>query len=278
MNAAGFEIGMGVTVSDDDNGGFHTTVATITGKNGSTSAIDKPLNGDYMVDGLPMPGHLPGRQRLPRRGRGVESLCVDGNKEHNPPLNGCRGAGIFLYRGEGTALRDCHVRDYNGDGISFQQINDTVVERCECGRNAGLGLHPGSGSQRPIVLDCHCHDNGDDRPLPLLAGAHGLFEGNPLVGNGQYGISIGHKDTDNLFRRCVSHGNGGHGIDFRDESEPMAGHRNTFEDCRIAGNALAQVRIEGATRDTVLRRCSLGGQLPSVGPLAAAPTIEDAAP
>lgn len=34
----------------------------------------------------------------------VEDLIIDGNKAENLPLNGCRGAGIFLYRGFGTVI------------------------------------------------------------------------------------------------------------------------------------------------------------------------------
>ena len=66
----------------------------------------------------------------------------------------CRGGGIFLYRCAGAVIERCTVRNYHGDGISFQQCNDVTVLGCTSEGNAGLGLHPGSGSQRPTVRQC----------------------------------------------------------------------------------------------------------------------------
>ena len=63
-------------------------------------------------------------------GAKIENLIVNGNKDSNVHLNGCRGAGIFLYRAFGTVISDCMVLNYNGDGISFQQSNDIEVLTC----------------------------------------------------------------------------------------------------------------------------------------------------
>ncbi|MCX5769614.1 MAG: hypothetical protein NTZ09_04995 [Candidatus Hydrogenedentes bacterium] len=54
----------------------------------------------------------------------IEDLAVDGNRTENEFINGCRGAGIFSYRADGAVFENCIVREYNGDGISFQQSND----------------------------------------------------------------------------------------------------------------------------------------------------------
>ncbi|GIS58084.1 MAG: hypothetical protein CM1200mP2_03090 [Planctomycetaceae bacterium] len=43
------------------------------------------------------------------------------------------------------------ARNNNGDGISWQICHDVVVENCHSHDNADLGLHPGSGSQRPLI-------------------------------------------------------------------------------------------------------------------------------
>src|SRR5262249_20333748 len=48
-NPAGFEVGDGVAIWDDNAGGFHTTVARITGRRGNTFSIDAPLMADCMV-------------------------------------------------------------------------------------------------------------------------------------------------------------------------------------------------------------------------------------
>jgi polygalacturonase len=46
---AGVAVGCGVAVWDDHAGGFHTTVARVTGRRGHTFAIDAPLMADCMV-------------------------------------------------------------------------------------------------------------------------------------------------------------------------------------------------------------------------------------
>ena len=130
----------------------------------------------------------------------VEDLVIEGNKEANPHLNGCRGAGIYLYRGFGVVIQGCVVRNYHGDGISFQQSNDVTVTACVSEDNTHLGLHPGSGSQRPVVRDCLARRNGTDGLFLCWRVRHGVFEDNRLEDNGQFGISIGHKDSDNLLR------------------------------------------------------------------------------
>jgi len=57
----------------------------------------------------------------------VENLTIDGNRQANVHLNGLPRSGIFLYRAFGTVVEGCVVRNYNGDGISFQQSNDVTV-------------------------------------------------------------------------------------------------------------------------------------------------------
>src|SRR5687768_15462438 len=51
VDAYGFEVGDRVYILDKGSGGFHTTVARLTGRNGNTFSINLPLNSDYMVDG-----------------------------------------------------------------------------------------------------------------------------------------------------------------------------------------------------------------------------------
>ena len=183
----------------------------------------------------------------------LEGLTIDGNKEHNPHLNGCRGAGIFLYRGFGTVIEDCTVRNYNGDGISFQQSNDVVVRNCVSEDNASLGFHPGSGSQRPLVEKCVARRNGEDGLFLCWRVRHGVFQDNVLEGNGRFGISIGHKDSDNLLRRNQIRLNDDAGVCFRNETEAMAGHRNRLEANVIENNGVTKeapgIRVRGETKD-----------------------------
>ena len=254
----GFAVGSGVTIWDDRSGGFHTTVARITGRNGNTFSIDKPLMADCMVHNNAkaatvfsgVSGYHIERAR-------IENVIIDGNKEFNAHLNGCRGAGIFLYRAFGTVIQGCEVRNYNGDGISFQQSNDVTILGCICESNTNLGIHPGSGSQRPSVRNCVACNNGTDGLFLCGRIRHGLFKDNRIEGNGRYGISIGHKDSDNLIHGNIIRVNRCDGIFFRKETLPMAAHRNRMEENIIENNgeekAAVGILIQGQINDVVLK-------------------------
>lgn len=257
-NPTGFAVGDGVAIWDKNAGGFHTTVGRITGRTGNTFAISLPLNADCMVDkGAQAATVFPVVSGYYVEGARVENLTIEGSKEENIALNGCRGGGIFLYRCPGTVVERCTVRNYHGDGISFQQCNDVTVRACLSEGNAGLGLHPGSGSQRPVVRQCVARNNGEDGLFLCWRVKQGLFEENILESNGRYGISIGHKDTDNLLRNNQVRGNHEDGIFFRNEMEGMAGHRNRLENNLIENNGVkhetAGIRVRGETRDLVFK-------------------------
>jgi Right handed beta helix region len=266
----GFVVAAGVAIWDDHAGGFHTTVARITGSRGNTFSIDAPLMADCMVA-----SHATAATVFPVvsgsniQGASVEDLVIEGNKEANPLLNGCRGAGIYLYRGFGTTIRGCVVRNYHGDGISFQQSNDVTVVDCISEDNTDLGFHPGSGSQRPVVRNCLARHNGTDGLFLCWRVRHGVFEHNRIEDNGRFGISIGHKDSDNLLHGNAVIRNGSNGVFFRDESEGMSPHRNHLKDNRIEDNGRASgtagIRIRGKPsglifEDNVIRDTRAGSQ------------------
>lgn len=258
LNPDGFKVGYGLTVWDKNSGGFHTTVGRITGAKGNTFSFDMPLNADCLVASQATAATVfPVVSGYHLQGARVEDLVIEGNKAENVPLNGCRGGGIFLYRAFGTVIRGCVVKDFNGDGISFQQSNDVTVEDCVSEGNTGLGLHPGSGSQRPVVRGCIARNNGEDGLFLCWRVRHGLFEKNLLENNGRYGISIGHKDTDNLLEDNEVRSNREDGVFFRNETEGMAAHRNRLERNTIENNGqaghAAGIRVRGQTRDLVFR-------------------------
>jgi polygalacturonase len=255
-DATGFDVGDGVAIWDDRAGGFHTTVARITGRTGNTFSIDKPLMADCMVNQHANAATVfPVVSGYDLQGARIEDLIIDGNRDHNVPLNGCRGAGIFLYRGFGTVISNCEVRRYNGDGISFQQSNDVSVVGCLSEANADLGIHPGSGSQRPTVRDCVARNNGTDGLFLCWRVRHGQFANNLLEDNGRFGISIGHKDSDNLLERNQVRRNGEDGIYFREETYGMAAHRNRLVQNVIEDNGTKQsaagIRVRGETEGLV---------------------------
>lgn len=252
-----FKVGMGVTIADDNAGGFHTTVATIIAQNGDDFTINKPLNADCMVfRNASAKNTFPVISGYYIENANIEKITIDGNKENNDHLNGCRGAGIFLYRAKNTHIKDCIVHDYNGDGISFQQSNDTIVENCISYNNTNLGFHPGSGSQRPIMKNNFAYNNDRDGLFLCWRVRNGLFEGNELKDNGEFGISIGHKDSDNVFRNNTVIGNKSHGVFFRNEPEYTGGHRNLLENNKIINNGTSGegsgIYIHGETNDITI--------------------------
>jgi len=257
QNPKGFAVGAGVAIWDDKSEGFHVTVARITGRNGNTFSVDTPLIADYMTGAHATAATVyPVVAGADIRAARVEDLVIEGNKGANPLLNGCRGGGIYLYRGFGTMIQGCVVRNYHGDGISFQQSNDVTVTSCISEDNTDLGLHPGSGSQRPVVRDCVARRNGADGLFLCWRVRHGVFEGNLLEENRRFGISIGHKDSDNLLRGNRVVRNGSNGVFFRDESAEMSPHRNRLEQNVIAENGrepgTAGIRIRGKPDGLIL--------------------------
>ncbi len=252
QNPEGFTVGSGIAVWDKGANGFHTTVARITGQRENTFSFDKPLGADCMAaNGAQAATVFPVVSVYYTEGVRIQNLTIDGNKQANVPLNGCRGAGIFLYQGFGTVISGCTVRNYNGDGISFQQSNDVTVTDCISEDNAVLGLHPGSGSQRPTVRNCIARRNGTDGLFLCWRVRHGLFEQNTLEQNGQFGISIGHKDSDNILRHNTVRQNKQNGVFFRNETLGMAPHRNRLEENTIENNGGAEIRIRGEVNDLV---------------------------
>ena len=264
----GFRIGDGVSIQDEHSGGFTVTTATLTGRpDDRTFTLSAPLYLDYMVA-----SRATARTAFPIvggsgvRDASVEGLTIEGNRARRGKLDGCRGGGIYLFECEDITIRDCVVRGYNGDGISFQVSQRVTVQRCTVEGNAGLGLHPGSGSQHPVVKGNHSTGNDGDGLFVCWRVKFGVFEGNELRGNAGAGVSIGHKDTDNLFRGNVIAGNRSTGVLFRDETEPMGAHRNVFENNRIVDNGGSRtavaVTIRGHHRDLVFRGNTIGATGP----------------
>lgn len=255
QNTDGFTIGRGVYVASEKQLNFHGVCATILNARENYFTLSRPMNADIMVGGGGFAATaFPVISGYNLQDASVEDLTVDGNRAENPTqVDGCRTAGIFLYRGDYCMISNCFVRDYKGDGISFQQSNDVTVEGCVVERCAGFGLHPGSGSQRPSVRNCRAVANGADGFFFCWRVRGGVAEGNWLENNGGYGMSIGHKDSDNFVRKNTILGNKQGGVYWRAEAEPMAAHRVTFENNIVRDNEGWGLFVDGATHGTIIR-------------------------
>jgi hypothetical protein len=188
----------------------------------------------------------------------IENVTLDGNAANNENFNGNYGGCIFIQDCTRYTFRNVEAHHYNGDGISFQICHDVVVENCHSHDNADLGVHPGSGSQRPLIRDCRLERNNIG--LFWCWGVkYGLAEKNRIVDNRNYGISIGHNDTDNVMRHNEITGSGKVGVLFRDESRGVDfwPNRNVVEDNRIidsGGPEGVAVDIQGKTKDVIIAR------------------------
>jgi len=183
----------------------------------------------------------------------VEDIVLDGSREQNEHINGNFAGAVFIQYCNRWRFRNVTAQNYNGDGYSFQVCDDIHFESCRAIDNADLGFHPGSGSQRPVFRDCQSRGNS----LGLYfcwSISDGLAENCTLSENKDYGISIGHRDTDNLIRGCTIERNGQVGILFRnDGGEFRAGSRNRIENCIIRDNGAKEsgvgIDIQGKTQD-----------------------------
>lgn len=187
----------------------------------------------------------------------IENLTIDGNKDENEHLDGNYGGGIFIQDCDRVVIRQVTSHDNHGDGISWQVCDDVTVENCQLVDNADLGLHPGSGSQRPIIRGNVCH--GNDIGLFFCWGIrNGLAENNVFEDSGKHGISIGHRDTDNIVRDNYIYHSGLCGILFREHPHPGRDpHRNVFERNVISesgtkGDAVA-IEMLGSAEHVILR-------------------------
>jgi hypothetical protein len=242
--------------TNPDHGGPEVLKRVLVARSGDRFKLDRPLRHNLWEAGTPRAWAL-----FPLVAGGeieqvaVERLLLDGDRDNNANLDGNHAGCIFLQDCRDVVIRDVTARGYNGDGISWQICHDVTVEDCRSHGHAGLGLHPGSGSQRPLVRRNELTDN--DIGLFFCWGVKfGLAEHNRCLGN-RVGVSIGHRDTDNLVRGNRVEGSRDVGLVFRPERGPsFCGHRNVIEANEFVDNGgptAAAVDVQGGTAEITLR-------------------------
>ena len=256
----GFEVGYGVCLraKTPHHGGSNVIKRTIIAKEGNRLWLDKSLEKNFWADHeaqistlFPI---LSGEHICDVE---IRNLVLDGNKSNNGHLDGNYAGCIFMQDCERIQIDNVEARNYNGDGISWQICHDVTVRNCRSLSNSDLGLHPGSGSQRPIMQDNYLA--GNRLGLFFCWGVkHGIAENNRILNNRQYGISIGHRDTDNVIRNNQIEGSGEVGITFRNEpNEGRSPHRNIVENNRITNSGSDKngigIDIQGETQSITIR-------------------------
>jgi len=255
-DAAGFRVGDGVVLraKNPHDGGSTVIKRTLVARSGNRFKLNDGLRKNLWMSGNPTCASLfPLLTSEYTADVVIENITLDGNRQNNENFNGNYGGCIFLQDCNRYTIRNVTARQYNGDGISFQICHDVRVEDCHSHDNADLGVHPGSGAQRPRILNNTLERNG----LGLFwcwGVKYGLAENNRIDSNRNYGISIGHCDTDNVMRNNEITNSGKVGILFRDDArgQDFWANRNLVENNRILNSGDADgvaIDIRGKTND-----------------------------
>jgi parallel beta-helix repeat protein len=258
-DVSGFKIGMGIQLYDDEhNQGWDVTTAVITDIQDNVIYFDNRTVNDYIssLNGLVSNGcsviEAVGVENVK-----ISDLVIDGNKNTNDYINGCRGGGIYIHKSKNCLVENVTINEFNGDTFSWQITENISVRGCEAANGNGLGFHPGTGSDHSIVENCISHNNKGDGIFLCWRVQNGIFRNNTVYANGDNGISIGHKDTDNLFENNNVYENSNHGVLFRNETEQNSGHRNTFTNNIIENNGMKKESsgfyIGGETHDITIK-------------------------
>ena len=257
-DASGFRVGDGVVLrcKNPHNGGATVLKRTLVARTGNRFKLDKALRDNVWQVGEPtIATSFPLISGEFVSDCVIENITLDGNREKNDHFDGNYSGCIFLQDCQRMTMRGVEARNNNGDGISWQICHDVVVENCHSHDNADLGLHPGSGSQRPLI-----RGNRIERcniGIFFCWGVkYGLAEKNTIEGIRTASISIGHRDTDNIVRDNVIKNSGVAGVLFRPERGPsFAGHRNRIERNEIVnsgGDEGVGIDIQGGTESIEL--------------------------
>ena len=257
INSKGFEVGYGVCLRANapSHEGSNVIKRTLVARRENRFWLDEPLEKNFWTDHQAQIATLfPILTGEHIYNLEIRDLVLDGNRSQNQHLDGNYAGCIFLQNCQGIHIENVETRNYNGDGISWQICHDVTVINCLSVNNADLGLHPGSGSLRPIIRENHLE--GNRIGLFFCWGVkHGIAENNRICNNRQYGISIGHRDTDNIIRKNRIEKSGEVGVIFRNEpNEGRCPHHNLLEDNQIINSGAIGIDIQGETRSVTLRR------------------------
>ena len=259
VNPDGFRVGDGIILEskNPDTGGLDVLRRTLIARSGNRFKLDKALRSNFWTASAPtVTARFPMITAEETSHFAVENIALDGNRANNPNINGNYAGALWFQDCSDFTLTGLHVRDYNGDAISFQICHDVVVENCDLVNNADLGIHPGSGSQRPRMTNNRVSDS--TYGIFFCWGVkYGLAEGNTIT-RCNYGVSIGHHDDDNVIVDNDINDSPINGLNFRPErGEGFTAKGNRFENNRITnsgGDAGVAVDVLGVTANNSLIR------------------------
>jgi hypothetical protein len=258
-NSDGFEPGMKIQVSDRYYSScWDVSTAYITEIQDSIIYIDDYLIRDYRSD---RDGKVSNASSvievIGAENVSISNLSVDGNRNENFFADGCNSAGIYIFKSKQVTVDNVNVKDFNGEGISWQMTEYVTVKNSKVSENGKNGMHPGGGSPFTFIENNDVHHNDRDGLYICWRVYQSKILNNRFHHNGRYGICTGHKDTDVIFTENHIFNNGSDGIHLREERESNAPHRNTFVKNTIENNGIYDggygFSINSPARDLILK-------------------------
>lgn len=219
-DAKGFQVGDGVLLHGQKAYPLDFVRRTLIARSGNTFKLNEAVRpGDYFVkEGATVANLFSLVEVQGISDVMIENLALDGDKANNEYLDDNYGGALNIQDSNRVTVRRVAVKNFNGDGIIWQMAHDIVVQDCHSHDNAGLGLHPGSGSQRPNIARNRLERNTIG--LFFCWGVRfGVAEKNVALENRECGISIGYRDNDNIVRDNEIRNSGQVGILLRKERE-----------------------------------------------------------
>jgi hypothetical protein len=242
VDASGFRPGMGVMLRGRRGGGpGPTRPLTVTRVADGILYTNTYIVADHTADGeSSVVNYFAMVRGYEVENAEVDGFTVDAAASDLTGIESVRIGGIMLTLCKHCTVRNVTVSNVLGDGILAEPSEHITVEDCESFGNTHHGVHFGSHSPWAKAIQCELHDNGSDGLYLCWGVREGMFRENKIHRNGfrlhRNGISLGHKDTDNLIERNHIYGNAKHGICFRKKMEANGAHRNVLRENVIENN------------------------------------------
>ena len=239
-DAGRFQAGMGLMLRGGQGGGQQLPPLTVTRIEAGVLHTSNYVPANHSADTGFVVNYFAMIHGFDVEDAVVDGFTVEAGADDVTAIDDIRLGGVMLTRCRQCVVRNVTVSGALGDGILAEPSQDISVERCEAFDNTHHGVHFGSHSPGARAIDCDLHDNGSDGLYLCWGVRSGIFRGNHVHANGFHmhrnGISLGHKDTDNLIEANDVHGNAKHGICFRTKTEANGAHRNVLRGNTIHDN------------------------------------------
>ena len=228
-NPQGFKVGMAVQIRDKQSSQcWDVSTARITAIEGDTIYFDEGLIRDYKVGEKGIISNATSAVEVVEADNvKISKITVDGNREKSARMDGCKGAGIYAFKAKNVIIENVEVKNFYGEGMSWQITENVTVRNCNIHDNANNGCHPGTGSPNTLIEKNNIHDNDNDGIFICWRVKYSTIRDNQIYNNGN-GISTGHKDSDVLFENNHIYNNRKSGVHFREEVKRNAPHNNSF--------------------------------------------------